>query len=185
MFSRYAEQLNPEQMHLLRKHISSLGMHPYLLSFFQGLVGAATINAIVAFGGELGWRGFLYKAFKPLGFWMSSLVIGLVWGIWHVPIVMLGHNYPQHPGMGIWMMFAWCLLASPLFQYIRMKSGSVVATALLQGAFTGASGLTMMLLKGGNDLSIGFTGAAGLIVLLGVNACLAFVMLKEEQPKLG
>jgi len=181
MYERYAEQLSPTQLELIKRQLSSLSIHPYILTLFQGLVGAATINALIGFGEELGWRGLLYKAFKPLGFWSSSLLIGLIWGVWHIPVVMLGYNYPQNPGIGIWMMIIWCILISPLFQYIRLKSGSVVAVALLHGAISGSLSLSFMLLKGGDDLTIGLTGVAGLIVLGFVDVILLTIMMRENQ----
>lgn len=48
--------------------------------------------AIVGIGEELGWRGWLLptllaRGCSPLG---ASLRVGALWGIWHVPILLLG-----------------------------------------------------------------------------------------------
>ena len=128
-----------------------------------------TINAVAAFGEELGWRGLLQREFGFMGFWKSSAIIGLVWGIWHGPIILQGHNYPEHPHAGVLMMILFCLLLSPLFSYVRLKAQSVIAAAVIHGSLNATVGLAIIVVKGGNDLTVGVTGLAGFIVLTLVN----------------
>jgi membrane protease YdiL (CAAX protease family) len=54
----------------------------------------------------------------------------------------------------------------PIFSYIRIKSGSVVAAAILHGSLNAFAGLPLMLIKGGNDLTSGVTGVPGFFALL-------------------
>ena len=112
----------------------------------------------------------MQKQLAPLGFWRSSFLIGLVWGVWHAPLILQGHNYPQHPVAGCLMMVAFCVLYAPLFSYVRIRSGSVIAAAIMHGTLNGTWGLGILLLAGGSDLSVGVTGFAGLVVLAAANA---------------
>ncbi len=130
-----------------------------------GFVAGITINAIAGFGEELGWRGFLQRELGYLGFWKSSILIGLIWGIWHAPIILQGHNYPEHPQAGVLMMIIFTLLLSPIFSYIRLKAKSVIAAAVIHGSLNATVGLPLMVIKGGNDLIVGVTGLAGFIAL--------------------
>jgi len=57
------------------------GANPFLLLLLQGLAAGLTVNALAACGEEVGWRGFLQRELAPLGFWRSSWLIGLIWGI--------------------------------------------------------------------------------------------------------
>src|SRR5699024_10007583 len=82
----------------------TLPFHPLCLLAGQSFIGEITINAIFAFGEEIGWRGFLLREFQVLGFWKASLIIGLIWGLWHAPLIFAGHNYPSTPIFGILMM---------------------------------------------------------------------------------
>jgi hypothetical protein len=50
-----------------------------------------------------------------------------------------------------------------------LRSGSTIAAAVLHGSFNALSGVSVLLLKGGNDLLTGVTGAAGLAVLVVLN----------------
>ena len=140
-------------------------LHPFWIGLLQGLIAGITINAVAGFGEELGWRGFLQKELGYWGFWKSSIIIGLVWGIWHAPIILQGHNYPEHPQAGVFMMIIFTLLLSPIFSYVRLKAKSVIAAAIIHGSLNATIGLPLMVIKGGNDLTVGATGLAGFIAL--------------------
>lgn len=136
-----------------------------LISFAQVLIAGPTINAGAAFGEELGWRGFLVRELSPLGFWRSSFVIGFVWGLWHLPLIVNGHNYPGHPLVGPVMMTLLTILLSPLIVYLRLRARSVFAAAVFHGTFNAAATLAIFL-KGGTALLTGMTGVVGLATLL-------------------
>ena len=131
------------------------------------------ISIPVAFGEELGWRAYLVKNLKNKKLFQASLFIGIVWGIWHFPLIlMLGINYPQHPVAGVGMMIIWCVLLTPIMIYFTIKSKSVIPSAIFH-AFVNSSGfITIMFIKGGSDLMYGNTGLAGFISLIIVNVTL-------------
>lgn len=169
LFAQLKTVLSPEKLQQVQTQIAALPIPLIWISLIQGLIAGATINAVAAFGEELGWRGLLQKELNYLGFWKSSVIIGLIWGIWHAPIIIQGHNYPQHPLLGVLMMTIFTLLLSPIFSYIRLKSQSVIATSILHGTLNATAGLSILAIKGGNDLTVGVTGLAGFLVLIAVN----------------
>src|SRR5262249_3159615 len=58
------------------------------------LVLAATIGTLfrvrTAAGEELGWRGYMLTRLIDAGVHRPVLVSGLVWGLWHVPLILGG-----------------------------------------------------------------------------------------------
>ncbi|HAR63898.1 MAG: CPBP family intramembrane metalloprotease [Candidatus Margulisiibacteriota bacterium] len=174
MIERFSHYLTPEQMQQLRHKMATMTIHPLWLTLFQGLFAGATINAVVAFGEELGWRGFLQKELGGLGFWRSSFLIGIIWGLWHAPLVLHGLNYPQHPVAGIYMMTIWAVLLSPIIAYIRLRAKSVLAAAVMHGTLNATYGISIMVVSGGSDLTVGLTGLAGFIVLIVANLILYY-----------
>ncbi|MFW5417857.1 CPBP family intramembrane metalloprotease [Nocardiopsis sp. CNT-189] len=81
-------------------------------------------------GEEWGWRGFLLPRLLPLGTVPAVLACGLVWGLWHTPMVLLGHLYGR-PGLtGIAAMTALCVLAGALLSWLRLRSGTVWPAAV-------------------------------------------------------
>jgi membrane protease YdiL (CAAX protease family) len=159
-----ASALNPQQMEQAREQLASMPVHPVWLVVVLALISGTTTNAILGFGEELGWRGFLVKELAPMGFWKSSALIGFIWGIWHAPLILLGLNYPQNPQLGVLLMIAWTILIAPLFSYIRIKSRSVIAASIFHGTINAVPGLAIILISGGDDLTVGLTGLAGFIV---------------------
>ena len=167
-----ASALSPEQMEQAREQLASMPVHPVWLVVVLALISGTTTNAILGFGEELGWRGFLLKELGFMGFWKSSALIGFIWGIWHAPLVLLGLNYPQNPQLGVVLMTAWTILIAPLFSYIRIKSRSVIAASIFHGTINAVPGLAVILISGGNDLTVGLTGLAGFIVFALANILL-------------
>lgn len=174
-FERFRGIIPLQQMEKMKAQMATFPIHVFWIALIQGLVAGVTINAVAGFGEELGWRGFLLREFGYMGFWKSSAIIGLIWGIWHAPTILQGHNYPQHPVAGVLMMVIFCLLLSPIFSYIRLKSKSVIAASIIHGSLNATSGLAIMMVKGGSDLIVGVTGVAGFIVLLAVNLSIFFL----------
>lgn len=183
---KFAGQLTPEQLAEAKKAVSEV--NPLLLfmgQFVGALFAGATVNAVVALGEELGWRGLLQRELAPLGFWRSSLVIGLLWGLWHAPLIALGHNYPEHPLIGIAMMVGFCGLVSPIISYFRLRTKSVVAAAIFHGSLNASAGFALLYTIGGNDLTKGLTGLPGFVVLVLINVFLAVRGVKPAQDELA
>ncbi len=164
----WRERVPPEHMEQFEREVrGSGGMDPLLRMLLQAMVAGVTINAIVALGEELGWRGLLHHEIA-LGFWKKSLVIGVIWGVWHAPVIALGHNYPDHPAAGVGLMVLWTVLFSPVFTYVRERSGSVASAAILHGTLNAVAGLPLIATRGGSDLSTGLNGFAGFVAIAAV-----------------
>lgn len=152
----------------------------FWLMLLQGIIAGPTINAIAAFGEELGWRGFLLKETASAGFWKSAIFIGFIWGIWHAPLILMGHNYPGFEVAGVFMMTAWCILLSPMFSYVTIKANSVIAAAIMHGSLNAVAGLAIMPLEGSTPLLTGVMGLAGFLVLAVINLVIFFFGKPED-----
>lgn len=153
------------------------------ITLIQGLIAGITINALFAFGEEYGWRGVLADKLRPLGVLRSNLVIGVLWGLWHAPIIILmGHNYGSQWALGVPMMVAWTVPLSFLLSWVKQRTGSVLAPAMLHGAYNGTIGIFALLIIGGNlfvALPMGWLVAAVLTIL----AIIAWRFPpKQDQP---
>lgn len=135
------------------------------LALVQALVAGFTINAVAAFGEEYGWRGVLAEELEPLGATRATVLVGVLWGLWHAPaIILLGHNYGPHWAWGVWAMVAWTIPFSFLLRWTRERTGSVLAPSVVHGAVNGIAGVFGLLLAGGSVLvkpPAGLLGALG------------------------
>jgi len=138
----------------------------FLLSLVQGVIAGFTINLPFAFGEELGWRGLLLRETQKSGFLRSNLFIGVVWGLWHAPIIAQGHNYPGHPFAGIFMMTLFTTTLSFPMAYCRFKSKTILGPSALHGMFNPLGLLTVLFVVGANPLFGFVAGMAGITVTL-------------------
>lgn len=161
--------LTPEQMDQAKQQLAGMPVNPIWFITILALIAGTTVNAVAGFGEELGWRGFLVKELRLMGFWKSSALIGFIWGLWHAPLILLGLNYPQHPQLGVLLMIAWTIIMAPVFSYIRLKAKSVIAAAIFHGTINAVPGLAVILLTGGDELTVGITGLAGFITFAIIN----------------
>lgn len=109
------------------------------------ILPAALINTIPAFGEELGWRGWLLPKLLPLGTLPAIAVSGIIWGLWHAPVILLGHNYPGVPGwLAMLTMVGMCIVVGAIFGWLRLRSQSVWPAALAHGSFNAAAGMGLL-----------------------------------------
>ena len=155
-----------DQQELVREQ---MGQYPAWIMavsvVLSGLLAGITINAIAAFGEEYGWRNYLVGALREVKFWKGALFIGVVWGIWHLPLILMGHNYPNEPQWGVLLMVVFCVLAGVLELYFVLKAKSMIVAAVLHGTINAVSGMTIYFTLGGNDFLNGMTGLSGFIAM--------------------
>jgi membrane protease YdiL (CAAX protease family) len=167
IIERYKESMPPEQIEKIQQQVGKQSpVLFFLLMIVQAFVAGCTINALFAFGEELGWRGYMLYHLKHWSFLKVSAFTGIIWGIWHFPFILQGHNYPYHPIAGVFLMIIFCVLISPLLTYIVIKSKSVIAAAIFHGSINAFGGLPLVYLVGGDDISVGIMGYSGFIAII-------------------
>lgn len=159
----------------LRGAISRLGGVPDLSTTTERALAALALTILIApflnlplyLGEELGWRGFLTPRLVALVGRPGVLLTGLIWGLWHLPLILLGHNYGTQPWLGMLIWLPLCVALSVLLTALRNLGGAIWPTALAHGALNQlATLLTGTLLVGARftPLVDGAAGLAGLLV---------------------
>jgi len=107
---------------------------PVLFLFLTtiGMVG----SCISALGEELGWRGFLVpQLMKVTSFPRVALISGVIWALWHYPIILFAGYRGAGPLWYSVVCFTVMVLGiSFLFAWMRLKSGSVWTGMLLHAS---------------------------------------------------
>jgi membrane protease YdiL (CAAX protease family) len=84
------------------------------------------------FGEEYGWRVYLQdRLFTLLGGYKGVLILGIIWGLWHAPLIFFGFNYPGQPIIGIVLMVLLTIVLGIIFSYAVLKTGSVWIAVIL------------------------------------------------------
>ena len=162
-----------EQQELVREQMSALpAWFMAMIILFSGLMAGITINALFAFGEEYGWRNYLVHALRERKFWSAAVFIGVVWGLWHFPLILMGHNYPNQPYWGVLLMVVFCVLAGIIELYFVLKTKSMIVAAIMHGTINAVAGMTIYFTLGGNDFLNGMTGLSGFIVMAVAILCI-------------
>lgn len=106
------------------------GANLILLVVMVVVVGSV-VGIVIGFGEEYGWRGYLQNELFKLGRVRGVLLLGVIWGIWHWPVILMGHNYPDHPLLGVVLMTLYTMGSGVVLGYAVLKSGSVLLAAFL------------------------------------------------------
>lgn len=162
-----------DQQELVREQMGQIPAYLMIVVMLvSGLIAGITINAIAAFGEEFGWRNYLVGALREVKFWKAALFIGVVWGIWHFPLILMGHNYPNEPHWGVLLMVVMCILLGVIELYFVLKSKSMIVAAIIHGTFNAVAGMVIYLTLGGNDFVNGMPGLSGFIVMAVAILCI-------------
>jgi len=89
-----------------------------------------------ALGEEIGWRGFLVpELFKTTGLTGTALFSGVVWALWHYPVLIgADYNAGTPTWYGLTCFTVMVLAISFIFAWMRLKSGSLWTAALLHAS---------------------------------------------------
>ena len=101
------------------------------LAALQSVVLAPILAIVIAFGEEYGWRGYLQSELLKMGRVRGVLLLGVIWGAWHWPLILMGYNYPGYPLLGVLLMTLYTTGLAVVLGYAVLRSGSVLLSAYL------------------------------------------------------
>jgi len=87
-------------------------------------VGSLAIMLTGGIGEEAGWRGILQPELeRRFGLFKGTVLVGLIWGYWHLPANLAGYNDARHP----------ILQAALIFQIHTVAMSFVLAWLVKRG----------------------------------------------------
>ena len=162
----------------------SMPVEMMLLSQIVNVVIAAwVLNVLPALGEEIGWRGWLTPQLLPLGAIPTIAITGVIWGLWHTPLILLGHNYPHLPGwQAVIFMVVFCILIGGILAWLSIRTRSVWPAALGHSTINAIGGLPLIFSADTtfDTAHVGITGTTGWIVT-GIVLVVSWV-LKSFKP---
>ncbi len=140
----------------------------------------ALVNMIPAFGEELGWRGWLLPSLMPLGTWPALLLSGAIWGLWHTPIILLGHNFGLTDWRGVALMTVGCIVWGVFFGWLRLRSASVWPAVIGHGALNAAAGTFALVAAADSPMSLALVNPLGVSGWIAVAICVAVLVCARQ-----
>jgi uncharacterized protein len=164
--------------------LSAVGMPGALASFQAAALPSTLLLYVVAglfflFAGgpvfeEIGWRGFalprLQRLYGPL---VGSLVLGALWGLWHLPLFLIPNwDTPHGSPLDVGLFVIWAVSITIVLTWVFNNTKSSVLLAILaHGSVNSAAAAVYGLFpapavtEGITSFVIGF-GVAALVVVL-------------------
>ena len=153
---------------------------PLFVNFIPGTLGE-----------EIGWHAWLYPRLRDrLGVTASLALTAIIWGLWHAPIILLGHNYPTNPQLGVFMFIISCAGLTVPIQLLMNWGGSVWAGASAHASIN-LMGAFLFILVPLNDanhpydaVSAGITGWGGwpVVAILFIAGAIILKRDNTSQP---
>ena len=120
----FPECYNPEMLSTYGVTKESLWMYPIV-----GITSTVMVS-VGALGEELGWRGYMIPKLEEIfGLKKAILIGGVIWGIWHFPANLMGHNfgtgYWGEPWSGFLVFTVYTIFIGALLVLVTKKTGSI------------------------------------------------------------
>jgi len=110
------------------------------------VISSAATLSVGALGEEAGWRGYMMPKLEELfGTGWSVLIGGVIWGVWHFPINMMGHNfgtgYWGEPWSGFISFTIFTIFVGAILTLLTKKTGSVWPATFLHAVNNTGAGI--------------------------------------------
>lgn len=116
-------------------------------------ISASIIVFFPAFGEEWGWRGYMMpKLTELMGKPAAIIVGGILWGLWHAPLTISGHNfgvdYDFFPWLGILLMCVFCIFMNAFLTLLTEKTKSIYPASFCHMVNNNCGGIIFISLFG-------------------------------------
>jgi membrane protease YdiL (CAAX protease family) len=148
----------------------------FFTTILLALFFAPISNWAYFLGEEYGWRVFLQDRLLPLmGNSKGVLVLGVIWGLWHTPVIAMGYNYPGYPLVGVLCMTIFTVLLGVIYSWAVIKTKSVWSAVWLHLTTNNLIGLGVIYVAQPTNPVFSFgIGLYGLLLLAIVSGILLF-----------
>lgn len=178
-FLVFPQHFDPSLKPLTRMLASSpapLPFSPWVLVILQtgmGILISPLVNGLFTFGEEFGWRAYLQPKLMPLGGRKAMLLLGVIWGVWHWPVILMGYEYGfdywGFPWSGLALFLLFTIASGTLLGWVTLRGGSVWGAVIGHAGMNGIAALAVVMTQGSpspllGPLPVGLVGMLGYIL---------------------
>src|SRR5215208_6016766 len=136
------------------------------------LISFAIAALTFALAEEIGMRGYLQPRLMSLGRTRALLLVGLVWGTWHMPLYyFVAKLFPVgNVLLFVPLFYGTIVAASFLFGYLRIYTGSIWPASIAHSVHNAAWGVLGLLTATSSPalVNLYLVGDYGILILVGV-----------------
>jgi len=146
---------------------------------FNALILAPVLGLTTGvFGEEYGWRIYLQDLLvERYGKRYGVGLLGIIWGLWHAPVVLAGWTYPGYGFTGLLVFIVFATILGTLLSHATFASGTVWVAAFVHAINNGYGNFTLNLVTFYDPVYNFRLGIYGLSIL----AVLIFGIILSEK----
>jgi membrane protease YdiL (CAAX protease family) len=154
------------------------GEPAYIMAF------AIPFSTPVQAGEEIGWRGYaLPRLSEHLGLPSASIVLGVIWAVWHLPFFFFAGNDKSGQSFPVYLLSATGLSVAMAWLYWR-TNGSLLLTMLMHAAVNNTKDIVPSAVSGAtNAFSLNASRVAWFTVAL-LWICAGYFLVRMRGVKL-
>jgi membrane protease YdiL (CAAX protease family) len=137
------------------------------------IVFSLMFATVIPFIEELGWRGYsLDRLQEKHNALVSSLILGVVWSLWHLPLFFVPGSYQNGLGLGTlasWLFFLGIIPLNLVFTWIYNNTSRSILAVILFHAMVNFSGEVIALSERADTIAtlLWFAAATGIVLVWG------------------
>ncbi len=182
----------PAAIHLVGLAILSVaGLAVFALPHMTGPPGFATlkilsglvIGTLFALGEEIGWRGYMLPRIRGIGIAAAMLLVGLLHGLWHLPIMLTTDFYHStgNPFLVVPLFLITLTLAGVFYGFLRIWTASVWPVAIAHSAANMAWEITNEMTQTKSALVQEYIGGESGLIMIGGLLVFGFVLVRHMR----
>jgi CAAX protease family protein len=141
----------------------------WLFGIINGIMIGPFLGLVITFGEEYGWRGYLQNELIRMGRIKGVFLLGIIWGVWHAPVILMGYNYPDQPVLGVLLMTVYCICLAFYLAYAVFKSQGLWTAVYLHALNNGTAAFFFGLVVAPASTAFSFgIGIPGLVCMVAV-----------------
>ncbi len=161
---------------------------------FFSQIGTTLLLFLPFFGEEFGWRAYMTPKLEQIMPMPAALLVGgILWGVWHAPLTVQGHNfgldYVGFPYLGILLMCVMCIADGAILTLLTKRTKSVIPAAIMHGINNNMSFGVFLTLFGSEELSAHLDSVntpesmALMLIPIVIIGAVCFVILVRDSQK--
>lgn len=144
------------------------------------MLGAIMFSTWVQAGEELGWRGYaLPRLANHVGFGAASVLIGVIWALWHVPLFFLQGSGSDGQSFPIYLLHVTALSVAMSWLYWKTR-GSLLLVMLMHASVNNTTGIVPAALPNAVG-AMSFDGSLVAWLTVGLAWVVAVVLLSRMR----
>ena len=182
----------PVALHLISLAVLSLaGLAVFAAPELTGSIGFAVfkistglaVGTLFALAEEIGWRGYMLPRLLGLGVVRAMLLLGLLHGIWHLPLMLSTDYYHNmgNPLLVVPLFLVTLTLAGVFYGFLRIWTGSVWPVAIAHSTLNMAWEIMNEMTQTKSALVLEYIGGESGIIVIGVLLLLNFILIRHMR----